>query len=312
MLIFAALICAFTLMFHIINKAKLMRSFFTESTTVAARICAANLKRIIEQKHIERKCLALTAGIDYCQLTDYLNARHMPSYKTLAKLSKTLGVAIEALISDEGQHTNPVATVGVDYKTTNNVPIMARTRKSDSPQPQVAAQHLAAAQQPAAASQAVPMTSSPAEPVASRQVEAQPQQPRLKDLTKAFSRRILRVHLYLTEQAEHRESYMSRQMMESGTKIASILLRSNYTSGKEAFYQSASQALDMARDTEYWLDLLHEAGYLTDAQFSSVTDDLHHITSILWSISNKRRQKEESNPSASTTSSDTTTLPSAS
>lgn len=285
MLIFAALICAFTLMYHIINKAKLMRSFFTESTTVAARICAANLKQIIEQKHIERKCLAIMAGIDYCQLTDYLNARHMPSYKTLSKLSRTLGVTIEALISDEGQHTAPEATVGVDYKTTNNVPIMARTRKGDSPQ---------------------------AEPVASKQAEASHQQPRLKDLTKAFSRRILKVHLYLTEQAEHRESYMSRQMMESGTKIASILLRSDYTSGKEAFYQSASQALDMARDTEYWLDLLHEAGYLTDAQFSSVTDDLHHITSILWSISNKRRQKEESNPSASTTSSDTTTLPSAS
>lgn len=279
-----------------------MRSFFTESTIVAARICAANLKQIIEQKHIERKCLAIMAGIDYCQLTDYLNARHMPSYKTLAKLSRTLGVTIEALISDEGQHTTPVATVGADYKSTNNVPIMARTRKGDSPQAQAAV-----LQQPAAMPQA--------DPVASRQVEAQPQQPpqpRLKDLTKAFSRRILKVHLYLTEQAEHRESYMSRQMMESGTKIASILLRSDYTSGKEAFYQSASQALDMARDTEYWLDLLHEAGYLTDAQFCSVTDDLHHITSILWSISNKRRQKEESNPSASTTSSDTTTLPSAS
>lgn len=276
-----------------------MRSFFTESTTVAARICAANLKRIIEQKHIERKCLAIMAGIDYCQLTDYLNARHMPSYKTLAKLSRTLGVTIEALISDEGQHTAPEATVGVDYKTTNNVPIMARTRKGDSPQAQAAGQQQAVA-------------TPQAEPVASRQVEAQPQQPRLKDLTRAFSKRILKVHLYLSEQAEHRESYMSRQMMESGTKIASILLRSDYTSGKEAFYQSASQALDMARDTEYWLDLLHEAGYLTDAQFSSVTDDLHHITSILWSISNKRRQKEESNPSASTTSSDTTTLPSAS
>ena len=279
-------------MFHIINKAKIMRSFFTESTTVAARICATNLKQMIEQKHIERKCLAIMVGIDYCQLTDYLNARHMPSYKTLAKLSRTLGVTIEALISDEGQHTIPVVTVGVDYKSTNTVPIMARTRKGDSPQ----------------LSAATPQ----AEPVASRPAEAQPQQPRLKDLTKAFSRRILKVHLYLTEQAEHRESYMSRQMMESGTKIASILLRSDYTSGKEAFYQSASQALDMARDTEYWLDLLHEASYLTDAQFSSVTDDLHHITSILWSISNKRRQKEESNPSASTTSSDTTTLPSAS
>ena len=299
MLIFAALICAFTLMYHIINNAKFMRSFFTESTTVAARICATNLKQIIEQKHIERKCLAIMAGIDYCQLTDYLNARHMPSYKTLAKLSRTLGVTIEALISDEGQHTAPGATVGVDYKTTNNVPIMARTRKGESPQAQAAAPQQAAA---------MPQ----ADPVASRQVEAQPQQPRLKDLTRAFSKRILKVHLYLSEQAEHRESYMSRQMMESGTKIASILLRSDYTSGKEAFYQSASQALDMARDTEYWLDLLHEAGYLTDAQFSSVIDDLHHITSILWSISNKRRQKEESNPSASTTSSDTTTLPSAS
>lgn len=276
-----------------------MRSFFTESTIVAARICAANLKRIIEQKHIERKYLAIMAGIDYCQLTDYLNARHMPSHKTLVKLSRTLGVTIEALISDEGQHTVPVATVGVDYKPTNKVPIMARTRKGDSPQAQAAGQQQAAA-------------TPQAEPVASRQAEAQPQQPRLKDLTKAFSRRILKVHLYLTEQAEHRESYMSRQMMESGTKIASILLRSDYTSGKEAFYQSASQALDMARDTEYWLDLLHEAGYLTDAQFSGVTDDLHHITSILWLISNKRRQKEESNPSASTTSSDTTTLPSAS
>ncbi len=246
-----------------------MRSYFTESTTVAARIFAANLKRIIEQKHIERKCLAIMAGIDYCQLTDYLNARHMPSYKTLVKLSKTLEVTIEALISDEGQHPVPVATVGVEYKPTNNVPIMARTKKGDSPQP------------------------------------------RLKDLAKAFSKRILKVHLYLSEQAEHRESYMSRQMMESGTRIASILLRSDYTSGKEAFYQSASQALDMARDTEYWLDLLHEAGYLTDVQFNSVTDDLHHITSILWSISNKRRQKEGANPSTSTKASDTATPPSA-
>lgn len=301
-------------MFYIINKAKLMRSYFTESTIVAARIFATNLRRIIEQKHIERKCLALMAGIDYCQLTDYLNARHMPSYKTLVKLSRTLEVSIETLISDEGQRTAPVATVGVDYKSTNNVPIMARTRKGDSPQPQAAV-----FQQPAVTPQAEPVTSQAgpvasrqAEPVASKQADASHQQPRLKDLTKAFSRRILKVHLYLTEQAEHRESYMSRQIMESGTKIASILLRSDYTSGKEAFYQSASQALDMARDTEYWLDLLHEAGYLTDAQFNSVNDDLHHITSILWSISNKRRQKEESNPSASATSSDTTTPPSAS
>lgn len=291
-----------------------MRSFFTESTIVAARIFAANLKRIIEQKHIERKCLAIMAGIDYCQLTDYLNARHMPSYKTLVKLSKTLEVTIEALISDEGQHIIPVATVGVDYKPTNNVPIMARTKKGDSPQAQ------AAAQQKSAATPQLASTLQ-AEPVVSKQADASHQQPRLKDLTKAFSKRIVKVHLYLTEQAEHRESYMSRQMMESGTRIASILLRSDYTSGKEAFYQSASQALDMARDTEYWLDLLHEAGYLTDAQFNSVADDLHHITSILWSISNKRRQKEDSNPSASakasdlsasTITSDTATPPSAS
>lgn len=300
-------------MIHIINKVKFMRSFFTESTNVAARICAANLKRIIEQKHIERKCLAIMAGIDYCQLTDYLNARHMPSYNTLVKLSRTLEVTIESLISDEGQHTALEATVGVDYKSTNNVPIMARTRKGDSPQAQAAVfqQPVVTPQAEPVTSQAGPVASRQAEPVASRQAEAQPQQPRLKDLTKAFSKRIVKVHLYLTEQAEHRESYMSQQMMESGTKIASILLRSDYTSGKEAFYQSASQALDMARDTEYWLDLLHEAGYLTDAQFNSVTDDLHHITSILWSISNKRRQKEDNNPSATTPTSDTKTHPSA-
>lgn len=57
------------------------------------------------------------------------------------------------------------------------------------------------------------------------------------------------------------------------------------------FLSKANIALKEARETEYWLNLLHDNGYLNDDQFGSLSHDCTRIIKILTSIVKTMRQK---------------------
>ena len=43
-------------------------------------------------------------------------------------------------------------------------------------------------------------------------------------------------------------------------------------------------ALKEACETEYWLELLHETDYITDAEFNSIYKDCNEIAKLLTAI----------------------------
>lgn len=53
------------------------------------------------------------------------------------------------------------------------------------------------------------------------------------------------------------------------------------------FLSKANIALKEARETEYWLNLLHDNGYINDGQFTSLNADLSRILRILVTIVGK-------------------------
>ena len=100
--------------------------------------------------------------------------------------------------------------------------------------------------------------------------------------TKAFANRIVRLYKYLGEQ--HKDFVMSKQVLRSGTSIGANVRESIYAQSKADFTSKMSIALKESSETEYWLELLHENGYLEDNAYESIYDENCQITAMLISI----------------------------
>jgi len=49
-------------------------------------------------------------------------------------------------------------------------------------------------------------------------------------------------------------------------------------------------SLKEADESAYWLELLHESGYLTEEQFHSLIEDCNEIIALLVSITKKQKE----------------------
>lgn len=107
------------------------------------------------------------------------------------------------------------------------------------------------------------------------------------DLAYDLACRITRLFQYLTEDAEYKEFVISKQIFRSGTSIGANLNEARHPQSDADFQSKANIALKEARDTEYWLNLLHDNGYVNDTQFSSLNSDLSRILRILVTIVGK-------------------------
>ena len=77
---------------------------------------------------------------------------------------------------------------------------------------------------------------------------------------------------------------MTRQLLRCGTSIGANVAESQHAQSRADFTSKLNIALKEAAETDYWLRLLHEAGYLNDTEFQSVFADCKEIESILASI----------------------------
>ncbi|MBQ6023824.1 MAG: four helix bundle protein [Clostridia bacterium] len=108
--------------------------------------------------------------------------------------------------------------------------------------------------------------------------------------SRAFALRIIKLYQYVIR--EKREFTLSRQVLRSGTSIGSNVKEAIRGQSKPDFYAKLNIALKEASETEYWLDLLHEGGYLDDASFESVNADCQEIIRILVSITKTQKQEK--------------------
>ena len=111
---------------------------------------------------------------------------------------------------------------------------------------------------------------------------------RIVDTSKAFALRIVKLYKFLT--IEKQEYILSKQIVRSGTSIGANVRESQDAQSTADFISKLNIALKEAKETQYWLELLHESEYLADSEFESVYDDNQKIVATLINIIKKTKE----------------------
>ena len=100
--------------------------------------------------------------------------------------------------------------------------------------------------------------------------------------SKAFAIRIIKLYNYLNN--EKHVYVLSKQLLRSGTSIGANVRESVNAQSRMDFVNKLNIALKEANETEYWLELLHESGYLNEDVFTSIYNDCGKIAATLTKI----------------------------
>jgi four helix bundle protein len=100
--------------------------------------------------------------------------------------------------------------------------------------------------------------------------------------SKDFAIRIIKLYKHLC--AEKKEFVLSKQILRCGTSIGANVREANVSQSKKEFIAKMNIALKEAAETEYWLELLHETDYLSQAEYNSIQADCSTMNKLLTSI----------------------------
>lgn len=106
----------------------------------------------------------------------------------------------------------------------------------------------------------------------------------INELSYDFGCRMTRLFQFLTEDAEYKEYVQSKQIYRSGTSVGANVRESRHAQSDADFLSKMSIAYKEADETDYWLNMLHDNGYIDDELFHSLSHDCDRILKILTSI----------------------------
>ncbi len=112
----------------------------------------------------------------------------------------------------------------------------------------------------------------------------------IKVKSKAFALRIIKLYQFLSVQK--REVVLSKQVLRSGTSIGANVKEGIRAQSKADFYAKMGIALKETSETEYWLELLYESGYIEKAPFESIYADCQELLKILVAITKTAKAKD--------------------
>ena len=104
----------------------------------------------------------------------------------------------------------------------------------------------------------------------------------IRDKSKTFALRIIKLYQYCC--AEKKEYVLSKQILRSGTSIGANVREGDRAQSKAEFIAKMNIALKEADETLYWLELLHESGYLEAPLFQSMAADCDELIRLLVTI----------------------------
>ena len=107
--------------------------------------------------------------------------------------------------------------------------------------------------------------------------------------SKAFALRVINLNKFLCN--EKKEYVLSKQLLKSGTSIGANVKEAIRGQSKADFYSKMNIALKEASETEYWLELLFESGYINENEFNSIYTDCQELIKILTSITKTQAQQ---------------------
>ena len=111
----------------------------------------------------------------------------------------------------------------------------------------------------------------------------------LRDKSKEFARQI--VLLCREIKSTHKESVLTNQLLRSGTSIGANLHEAQYAQGTKDFISKLEIAQKECYETEYWLELLFDTGYIPEPQYRSVQNNCGAIRRMLIASLNTIKSK---------------------
>ena len=82
---------------------------------------------------------------------------------------------------------------------------------------------------------------------------------------------------------DKKEYVLSKQLKRSGTAPGALGKEAEHAESRKDFIHKLSIALKEANETEYWLEMLREGSYISEAEFKSIQNDCLEIVKILVS-----------------------------
>ena len=104
----------------------------------------------------------------------------------------------------------------------------------------------------------------------------------IAEKSKRFAVDFVRMYKHLL--AKPKEFVLSKQFVRSGTSIGANIHEAIRAQSKADFLAKMSIALKEAQETDYWLDILHETGYVSQRDFNHLHTGLDELLRLLTSI----------------------------
>ena len=110
----------------------------------------------------------------------------------------------------------------------------------------------------------------------------------IKSKSYIFSIKI--VELYRDLVKEHKDYVLSKQILKSGTSIGANVHEAIGGQSKPDFISKMQIAYKEALETEYWLNLLKDTGFINEELYNDLINHCEEIVKILTSILNTSKK----------------------
>jgi len=111
----------------------------------------------------------------------------------------------------------------------------------------------------------------------------------LKEKSFAFALRMINLGRYLS--STHKEYVLSKQVLRSGTAIGALIREAKFAQSKADFLHKMTIALKEANETDYWIDLLYQSGYIDKKMYQSIQPEIDELLRLL--ISSAKTAKKQ-------------------
>ncbi len=106
-----------------------------------------------------------------------------------------------------------------------------------------------------------------------------------------FAIRIVKLSQYL--QTERKEFVLSKQILRSGTAVGALIREAEYGQSKTDFIHKLTTSLKEANETEYWISILKDTGYIEYKLYESIWNDCKELLRLLITSIKTAKQNNE-------------------
>lgn len=83
---------------------------------------------------------------------------------------------------------------------------------------------------------------------------------------------------------DRKEYVLSKQLLRSGTAVGALMREAEHAQSKADFINKVNVALKEANETDYWIMLLKDTGYITESEYLSLSIDCKELIKLTASI----------------------------